>query len=146
LVADKVMAAAEVVLIRPPLFVGKGGGAIGCYHALPVRGGAAVAAVAVVVAVNILQKSDRDIRSMGVDNILVTSPLLSNDRIHARRLPVKNRDAAPHSALPVVLLLLLLLLAWWINHPGIGRQAPVSDLVEAVRDDSHVAVVARKYG
>jgi hypothetical protein len=119
LVADKVMAAAEGVLDTTTFVAGKGG-----------RG----------------HRADRDIhRNMGVDDIPDSHRrYYQTIQIHARRLPVKKGSAVPIQRFPGSTVGVAAAVVVVDNHPEhTAAEALRSDLVEAVRDDSPVAVVAR---
>jgi hypothetical protein len=107
---------------------------------------AAAAAVAAVVAVNNLQNLvDRDSRNMGVDIDILDSRrryYYQTTRIHARRLPAIPIQRCPGSTVVVAAVVAVVVMVV-DNHPGhTAAEAPSSDLVEVVRDDSLVAAVA----
>jgi hypothetical protein len=148
LVADTAMAAAEGVLDTTTFVVGKGGRDHRVEEPCAASEGeaAAAAAAAVVVAVRILQNQvDRDIRrNMGVADDIPGSHRRYYQTIqtHARRLPVKKGGAVPIQRSPdSTVVAAVVVMDNHLEHTA--TEAPRSDLVEAVRDDSPVAVVDR---
>jgi hypothetical protein len=147
-VVDTAMTAAEGILDTSTSVVGRGGQGRRVEEPCAASAGAA-AAVAVVAAVNSPQnRVDHDSRNMGVDHdILDSRRCCQTIRIHARPLPVINRDALPIQRCPgniVVGVVVAAVVVAVDTHPGhTAEEAPSIDPVEVVRDDSLVDVAAR---
>jgi hypothetical protein len=148
-VVDTAMTAAEGILDTSTSVVGRGGQGRRVEEPCAASAGAAAAAVAVVAAVNSPQnRVDHDSRNMGVDHdILDSRRCCQTIRIHARPLPVINRDALPIQRCPgniVVGVVVAAVVVAVDTHPGhTAEEAPSIDPVEVVRDDSLVDVAAR---